>query len=77
MFATPRYVIKDGRVLVEDGHIREDAYGRTLYVSPSYDPSIEPDIRKHFEDYYTVRFENYPVQLEHYLPRPEAVACSG
>ena len=61
MFACPRYVIKDGRVLVEDGHIREDVYGRTLFVAPAYDPAIESDIREHFDKYYTIRFENYPV----------------
>jgi len=75
MFATPRYVIKEGRVLVEDGHIREETYGRTFFVAPSYDPGIEADIREYFDKYYTVRFENYPVQLEHYLPRHEVVAC--
>jgi formylmethanofuran dehydrogenase subunit A len=77
MFATPRYVIKDGRVLVEDGHIREDVYGRTFFVAPPYDPAIEVEIRKHFDDFYTIRFENYPVQLDHYLPRHEVVACNG
>ena len=30
MFAVPRYVIKDGQLLVEDGHIREDVSGRTF-----------------------------------------------
>lgn len=77
MFATPRYVIKDGRILVEDGHIRQESYGRTFYVSPSYDPAIEAEVREHFESYYTIRFENYPVQLEHYLPRHEVVECNG
>jgi formylmethanofuran dehydrogenase subunit A len=33
MFSTLRYVIKDGRVLVEDGHVRE-TYGRILRRSP-------------------------------------------
>jgi formylmethanofuran dehydrogenase subunit A len=75
MFATPRYVIKGGRVLVEDGHIREDTYGRTFFVTPSYDPDIEADIREHFDKYYTIRFENYPVQLEHYLPQHQVIAC--
>jgi len=77
MFAVPRYVIKDGRILVEDGHIREDTYGRTFFVAPAYDPAIEADIREHFDKYYTIRYENYPVQLEHYLPQHEVVACSG
>jgi formylmethanofuran dehydrogenase subunit A len=75
MFASPRYVIKDGRVLVEEGHIREDFYGRTFFVTPAYDLAIEADIREHFDRYYTIRFENYPVQLEYYLPRFEAVQC--
>jgi len=75
MFATPRYVIKDGRVIVEDGHIREETYGRTFYVAPAYDQAIEAEIRDHFDKYYTICFENYPVQLEHYLPQHEVVAC--
>lgn len=75
MFATPRYVIKDGQVLIEDGHLRGETYGRTFYVCPAYDPVIERKIRKFFDDYYTIRYENYPVQLEHYLPRPEVIAC--
>jgi formylmethanofuran dehydrogenase subunit A len=75
MFAIPRYVIKDGHILVEDGHLREVVSGRTFHVTPAYDPDIEAEIRKYFDAYYTVEFENYPVQLEHYLPRHEAVAC--
>jgi formylmethanofuran dehydrogenase subunit A len=49
-------------------------YGRSLYVSPQYDPAVEKDIREFFERYYTIQFENYPVQLEHYLPRPQEIA---
>ncbi len=75
MFATPRYVIKGGQVIVEDGHIREETYGRTFFVAPAYDRAIEAEIREHFDRYYTIRFENYPVQLEHYLPQHEVVAC--
>jgi len=73
MFSTPRYVIKEGAVLVEDGEIREEVYGKTLYVSPPYDPDIENAIREFFDKYYTIEFENYPVQLEHYLPRPQEI----
>jgi formylmethanofuran dehydrogenase subunit A len=73
MFASPRYVIKEGQVIVEDGHIRRETFGRTLFIAPGYDPDIEKDIRKFFEQYYTIEFENYPVQLEHYLPRPQEI----
>jgi formylmethanofuran dehydrogenase subunit A len=72
MFASPRYVIKEGEILVEDGHIRSETYGRTLFVSPAYDPDIEKEIREYFEKYYTVEFENYPVQGD-YLPRPKEI----
>jgi len=75
MFSTPRYVIKEGNVLVEDGEIRQETYGKTLFVSPKYDPDVEKDIREYFKKYYTIEFENYPVQLEHYLPRPQEIAA--
>jgi formylmethanofuran dehydrogenase subunit A len=74
MFAHPRYVIKEGQILVEEGQIRQENFGQTLYVAPDYDPSCEKDIRGFFKKYYTVEFENYPVQLEHYLPRPREIA---
>ena len=75
MFSIPRYVIKEGEVLVEDGEIRRETFGRTFYVAPGYDRAVEPDIREHFRKYYTIEFENYPVQLEHYLPRPQEIAA--
>jgi len=72
-FTAPRYVIKDGAVLVEDGEIRRDHEGRTYHVEPPYDPAILPELRKWFADFYTIEFENYPVDPE-YLARPERVA---
>jgi formylmethanofuran dehydrogenase subunit A len=68
MFSVPRYVIKEGKVLVEDGAIREETFGKTFYVAPGYDAAVERDLRDYFRKYYTIEFENYPVQLEHYLP---------
>ena len=44
MFAAPRYVIKDGRPVVEDGELREAGPGRLLRVGAEYDPSIEPTL---------------------------------
>jgi formylmethanofuran dehydrogenase subunit A len=75
MFSTPRYVIKDGEILVEDGEIRRETYGKTLYVSPGYDPDVEKHIREYFKKYYTIEFENYPVQLEHYLPHRQEITA--
>jgi formylmethanofuran dehydrogenase subunit A len=77
MFASPRCVLKDGQVLVEDGHLRQQVFGRTFYVAPDYDPGIEQHLRKHFESAYTISFENYPVNLAHYLPNPAPVRCGA
>jgi formylmethanofuran dehydrogenase subunit A len=62
MFASPRYVIKAGAVVVEEGQLREAPAGKRLYVRPGYDPALLPDLRRHFASYSTVAFENYPVE---------------
>ncbi len=72
MFSSPRYVIKDGNVIIEDYEFRMDHEGRVLHVAPAYDPAIEQVIRPFFEEYYTLQFENYPVG-EEYLHRHEVV----
>lgn len=73
MFELPRYVIKGGRVLVEDGEIREDAGGKTLHVAPEYDRDVEPDIKQWFEESYSIQWRNYPVDSAH-VHDPEVVA---
>jgi formylmethanofuran dehydrogenase subunit A len=62
MFATPRYVIKQGSLVVEEGQLRKAPAGRRLRVAPGYDETMVPDLRKHFQAYSTVAFENYPVE---------------
>jgi formylmethanofuran dehydrogenase subunit A len=61
MFSLPRYVIKSGRILVEEGDLREEHLGNLLHVAPGYDPGAEADISAWFEDCYSIRFRNYPV----------------
>jgi formylmethanofuran dehydrogenase subunit A len=70
MFATPRYVIKGGTLVVEDGQLRHAPAGRRLHVKPGYDEAVLPDLRRHFDAYSTVSFENYPVQGIHDDPIP-------
>jgi formylmethanofuran dehydrogenase subunit A len=62
MFSTPRYVIKDGAVIVEEGQLRRAPIGRRLRVAPGYDDAVLPDVRRHFEAYSSVAFDNYPVR---------------
>jgi formylmethanofuran dehydrogenase subunit A len=67
-FASPRVVIKSGEVIVEDGEIRRDTRGQTLYVEAPWDEAILPAIEKWFSDFYTIQLENYPVDMA-YLSR--------
>jgi formylmethanofuran dehydrogenase subunit A len=62
MFATPRYVIKGGRVVVEDGELREAPAGDLLRVATDHDGAIERTLRPLFEEHYSVQLANYPVR---------------
>ena len=64
MFAHPKYVIKGGTVIVEEGELRNVVEGRAYVVRPSYDETIEDYLRPLFQQYYTMSFENYPVASE-------------
>jgi formylmethanofuran dehydrogenase subunit A len=64
MFQYPRYVIKGGEVVVEEGDIRTVTEGREFVVRPAYDEAIEGYLRPLFQQYYTIAFDNYPVEVE-------------
>jgi len=72
MFELPRMVIKSGRVIVEQGEIRDPLNGKTLHVEPDYDREAERDIQTWFEKYYSIRWRNYPVDAS-YLHGSEVV----
>jgi formylmethanofuran dehydrogenase subunit A len=72
MFELPRMVIKSGRVIVEQGEIRDPLIGKTLHVAPGYDHDVESDIQEWFEKYYSIRWRNYPVD-DSYLHDSELV----
>ena len=62
MFSTPRYVVKGGSLIVEEGQLRRAPAGARLRLAPGYDDTVVGDLRKHFEAYSTVSFDNYPVR---------------
>jgi len=64
MFRYPRYVIKAGEIVVEEGDIRKVIEGREFIARPSYDERIEDYLRPLFQQYYTMSFDNYPVEME-------------
>ncbi|MEM2782987.1 MAG: amidohydrolase family protein, partial [Candidatus Hadarchaeales archaeon] len=71
-FSRAKYVIKDGEVVVKDGKVVKEVWGRTFWVSPPGE--LPEDAKQDFEKYYTVSLENYPVELE-YLPKSEVIPC--
>jgi formylmethanofuran dehydrogenase subunit A len=74
MFSHPRYVIKGGELVIEEGDIRETPSGREFIVKPSFDPETDEFLRPLFEDRYCMSFENYPVEMER-IHQPEIQAC--
>ena len=61
MFATPRYVIKGGIAVVEEGALRRAPAGGRLYVNPEHDRTIEASLRDYFDRCASLSFDNFPV----------------
>jgi formylmethanofuran dehydrogenase subunit A len=74
MFQLPRHVIKGGQLLIENGELRSELFGKTLHIAPEFDPAYEPHIARWFNDHYSIRWRNYPVD-ETYLGRHQAIDC--
>jgi formylmethanofuran dehydrogenase subunit A len=73
-FAYPRYVIKAGEVVLEEGEIRKTVEGKGILVRPVYDEKVEAFIRPLFQQYYTMSFDNYPVEMER-IDHPDVRPC--
>ena len=74
MFECPRYVIKGGNIVVEEGEIRTTVDGRAFIVQPAFDEQIDKYLRPAFEKVYTISFDNYPVEQER-IARPDVQPC--
>jgi formylmethanofuran dehydrogenase subunit A len=74
LFSYPRYVIKGGEIVVEEGEVRRVTDGREFIVHPACDEHIEEYLRPLFQKVYTISFDNYPVEIER-LRHPEIHPC--
>ncbi|HEX6814971.1 MAG TPA: formylmethanofuran dehydrogenase subunit A [Gemmatimonadaceae bacterium] len=70
MFATPRYVIKAGVLVVEEGQLRRAPPTRRLHVRPAYDDAVMRDLSAWFDRYATIALANYPVSPPRDAPVP-------
>jgi formylmethanofuran dehydrogenase subunit A len=76
MFELPRYVIHHGSVVVDDGEVLSNEAGTLFHVEPAFDLDVVPDIQEWFEEHYTIRFNNYPVDGS-YLQKHESIPTRG
>ncbi|MEO6211173.1 MAG: formylmethanofuran dehydrogenase subunit A [Gemmatimonadaceae bacterium] len=70
MFATPRYVVKAGTLVVEEGQLRRAPAGKRIFVQPGYDESLMRDLGKYFEAYSAIQLANYSVTGLRDAPMP-------
>lgn len=76
-FAHASYVLKDGELAVRDGNVvNTKLHGRTYWVDTQVEETIYnevlADVEKKFKQYYSVNFQNYPVQ-ETYLNKSAVI----
>ncbi len=76
MFGTPRYVIKGGEVVVEEGELIRPDDGVLLSSHAAFDPEVSGVLEPLFGDRYTVAFEHYPVR-DPALREPARVVEAG
>ncbi|MBF8298744.1 MAG: fhcA, partial [candidate division NC10 bacterium] len=76
MFAHPVYVIKDGETVLQEGEIVGSRDGRTLFVIPPEVGEMDPEFKTEFENYYTIEYENFPINVED-IPNPEAIPAGA
>jgi formylmethanofuran dehydrogenase subunit A len=77
MFATPRYVIKGGEVIVEDGELRKVTAGQLLRVAVDYDEEIERTLQPLLEEHYSVQPASYPVREPWLLEPARRIHAAG
>lgn len=74
MFELPRYLIRRGEVIIDDGELRSQSEGNALHVRPQYDSGCLPEIEEWFNEHYSMRFRNYPID-EEFLNSGVQVPC--
>lgn len=59
MFTAPELLFKNGELIVRNGKIVKVVNGATHVARPTYDRGIEKSLRPYFEDYHTMRMDNF------------------
>jgi len=64
MFEKPDYVFKDGTLVAKNGRIVKVTDGGTHTLRPGFEKSVLKPLRAYFEQFHTVRLENFRVSDE-------------
>jgi formylmethanofuran dehydrogenase subunit A len=77
-FERAAYTIKDGKIVVKDGEVVKQVFGKTYWVDveTSMPHHVNDDIKKKFKDYWTVEYENYPIR-EGFLHSPAPITVKA
>ncbi len=74
MFSLPRYLIKTGEVVLDDGDLKAWPAGQTYHVAPPDDPDAEGPIAEWLEASSSISFANYAIR-DHEVARASTVPC--
>jgi formylmethanofuran dehydrogenase subunit A len=61
MFATPRWVFKDGELVAHGGQVKAVTSGSIHTVKPEFDPGIERRLQEYFERYHTMSLASFQI----------------
>jgi formylmethanofuran dehydrogenase subunit A len=64
MFATPKLVFKNGELVVREGRVVKVVQGATHVARPEYDKAIEKPLKDYFDNFHTMRMENFRLSDE-------------
>lgn len=77
-FRRSLYTVKDGQIVAKEGEIVATPTGKTFWVEPHVPEDmklkIQQQLESSFDDFYTVKMENYKI-AESYLTRSAPVKC--
>ncbi len=65
MFSSPRYVIKSGQIIVEDGHLRQSVAGKTLACTTPLETHGEKMLKQWFTEKGSYAYEQFGVTPRH------------
>ena len=72
MLDVAAWTVKGGEIVVKDGQVIKETEGEIFTTAPAYDLSVKDNIQKFFKDYYSLSWENYPIDD---LPGKKVIPC--